>query len=234
MIRSSGRLTLRGVIARCAASSRPPAATHVQGDDLALALRQTPEHGVRHALDLEVDPRARSAAARAQPRRRHQAAGSARAGRPAALRSARCRLRASSRCAVVRNHANTSRSLCPRQDRAASRHACWTASSTCSPVAPGHHAATCERSLAPSSPHAARSTSARVTSRPDRCPLIVATTLIEAPGRKLAPLPLRADTFARAHFYARGPAPSTPALRAPPSLQSVPRAPVRCGGRKSG
>ena len=92
-----------------------------------------------------------------------------------------------------------------------------TASSTCSPVAPGHHAATWERSLSPGSPHAAHSTSARVTSRPDRCPLIAATTLIEAPGRKLAPLPLRADTFARAHFYARRLAPSTPALRAPPS-----------------
>jgi hypothetical protein len=33
---------------------RPPAATHMQRDDLALALRQPREHGLRHAIDLEL------------------------------------------------------------------------------------------------------------------------------------------------------------------------------------
>ena len=68
-------------------------------------------------------------------------------------------------------------------------------------MASGRHAATCERSLVPGSPHAARSISARVSSRPDRCPLIAATTLKEALEARLAPLLPQADTFARADLY---------------------------------
>ena len=140
------------------------------------------------ALDTRRDPRGRSAPARARRRSRRRDAGGSRRCRPGGSRRARFWMRHSSRCEVVRSHAKTSLSVWPRHARSASRQASCIASSTCSRVAPERPAPRWARSLAPRSPRAMCSISARVTSRSDRCVLVTATTPIEAWGQKLAPL----------------------------------------------
>ena len=196
MIRSSARLTRARREPEVLGDLGSAAPVAVQRDDLALALGQPLQHRARHPLDLGlVLALDQLLLGRGATPGRRVSSGAARVGRQLALRP-RCGAagrpaRGGSSCAAT---LYTSPSVCPRQCAPASRHASWKASSTSSRVAPGCHAATCERSALPSSPQAMRSISSLVGLRSTGRPFFAATTVKEDGHEKLAPLATRSGS----------------------------------------